>query len=52
MLDTLHLDEALNKMSREGWELVTYTSYVKWWWLFGAFGNSGYVIATFKRPRD
>ena len=52
LLDKPNFDEKLNEMSNNGWELVTYTSVVKYRLWFRITDDSGYIVATFRRPQN
>lgn len=43
--------KTLNEMSIDGWELITYTSFVQWSF-FWRVEDSGYVIAAFRKQRN
>jgi|GEM_PF-3046128 len=45
-----NFDEKINAITADGWELVTFSSLVRYSLFSGS--NTGYIIATFKRPKS
>ena len=43
-------DEKINSIAADGWELVTFSSLVQYSMFSGS--QTGYIIATFKRPKN